>query len=78
MNTGGYGGVDPYAQHQPAPYAPGPPAPGPMPMAHGMPPPVAADQPDPYAAYGGYNNYVAMWYAAFQNGGPGQGPPPGH
>jgi far upstream element-binding protein len=39
---------------------------------------------DPYAAYGGYNNYVAMWYAAMaqqqqqqQQGGPGQTNPPG-
>lgn len=35
---------------------------------------------DPYAAYGGYQNYMAMWYAALANqqGGmpPGQGPPP--
>ena len=49
---------------------------------------VQAQQPqtvggeDPYAAYGGYNNYVAMWYAAMaqqqqQQGGPGQANPPG-
>jgi far upstream element-binding protein len=33
---------------------------------------------DPYAVYGGYQNYLAMWYASIaqQQGGPGaQGPP---
>ncbi len=46
--------------------------------------PQAAAGEDPYAAYGGYNNYVAMWYAAVaqqqqqqQQGGPGQANPPG-
>ncbi|KAA6414605.1 MAG: hypothetical protein FRX48_01355 [Lasallia pustulata] len=45
------------------------------------PQPQATPQPggevDPYAAYGGYNNYVAMWYAAMAqpNQQPGQGPP---
>ena len=29
----------------------------------GQQPQVAGGE-DPYAAYGGYNNYVAMWYAA--------------
>ena len=52
----------------------------------GMPsaqPPGAAPQsgaPDPYAAYGGYQNYVALWYAAMaQQQGQGQpnAPPPG-
>ena len=36
---------------------------------------------DPYAAYGGYNNYVAMWYAAMaqqqQQGAGEQAGPPG-
>lgn len=40
-----------------------------------------ADVADPYAAYGGYQNYVAMWYAAMaqqqQQGGPGPGEQPG-
>ena len=44
--------------------------------------PQAMGGEDPYAAYGGYNNYVAMWYAAMaqqqqQQGGPGQANPPG-
>ena len=41
----------------------------------GMPPPVAPDQADPYAAYGGYQNYIAMWTAALANQGYPQGPP---
>lgn len=28
---------------------------------------------DPYAAYGGYENYMAMWSAYLQTQGPGQG-----
>ena len=48
----------------------------------GQQPQVAGGE-DPYAAYGGYNNYVAMWYAAMaqqqqqQQGGPSQANPPG-
>lgn len=37
--------------------------------------PAAAGQPDLYAAYGGYENYARMWYAALaaqQGGGQGQ------
>ncbi|KKY28876.1 putative kh domain-containing protein [Phaeomoniella chlamydospora] len=48
----------------------------------GAPPAVGGE--DPYAAYGGYQNYVAMWYAALaqqqqgQTGGQGEQPgPPG-
>ena len=42
----------------------------------------AAGGEDPYAAYGGYNNYVAMWYAAMaqqqqQQGGQAPANPPG-
>ncbi|KAI9681323.1 MAG: hypothetical protein M1817_002606 [Caeruleum heppii] len=42
----------------------------------------AAAGADPYAAYGGYQNYVAMWYAAMAQqqqaqGGAGAGPSPG-
>lgn len=39
-----------------------------------LPPPrtEAAPQGDPYAPYGGYQNYMAMWAAAYQ----GQGQPP--
>jgi far upstream element-binding protein len=48
----------------------------------GQQPQVAGGE-DPYAAYGGYSNYVAMWYAALaqqqqqQQGGPSQANPPG-
>lgn len=53
-----------------------------MPQAQAQAPNPAAQagQPgmvDPYAAYGGYNNYVQMYYAALaaqqQQGGQGQG-----
>ncbi|GAB7342331.1 hypothetical protein MBLNU457_g0557t1 [Dothideomycetes sp. NU457] len=39
-------------------------------------PPADPNAPDPYAQYGGYQNYVALWYASMmaQNG--GQQPPP--
>ncbi|EXJ64753.1 hypothetical protein A1O7_01091 [Cladophialophora yegresii CBS 114405] len=50
------------------------------PAAAGLPaqvaaPPPAAGAADPYAAYGGYQNYLQMWYAAMaqQQGGQGQG-----
>ena len=51
----------------------------------GMPPaqapgaaPASAAGGDPYAAYGGYQNYVALWYAAMQQQQGGQpGGPPG-
>jgi far upstream element-binding protein len=38
--------------------------------------PPQAGGPDPYAAYGGYQNYIQMWYAAVaaqQGGQPPQG-----
>ncbi|KAJ4381342.1 hypothetical protein N0V86_003691 [Didymella sp. IMI 355093] len=51
----------------------------------GQPPAPAASTPaaggaaDPYAIYGGYQNYLAMWYASFaqqqQQGGAPPGPP---
>lgn len=50
----------------------------------GQPPAPAAGSPaggaaDPYAIYGGYQNYLAMWYASFaqqqQQGGAPPGPP---
>ena len=47
--------------------------PAPAPAAGG-----AAGAADPYAIYGGYQNYLAMWYASFaqqQQQGGGQGPP---
>lgn len=48
--------ANPYAQHA----APAMPPPVGMPPAG---PPAAPPGGDPYAAYGGYQNYVAMWYA---------------
>ncbi|KAI4137378.1 MAG: hypothetical protein L6R39_007318 [Caloplaca ligustica] len=33
---------------------------------------TAGDAPDPYAAYGGYQNYVALWYQSLQAQGQGQ------
>lgn len=56
-----YGG-DPY--NRPVSSNPGYPAA--MPQHPGMPPVQAAPPTpaDPYAAYGGYQNYVAMWNAA--------------
>jgi len=41
--------------------------------------PPAAGEADPYAPYGGYQNYIAMWYAAIAQQGqsaPGQPPMP--
>ncbi|KAI4252701.1 MAG: hypothetical protein LQ352_004138, partial [Teloschistes flavicans] len=45
--------------------------------------PAGEPQPDPYAAYGGYANYIALWYQSVANqqqqqqqqqpGGPGAG-----
>lgn len=52
--------------------------------SQGQPPAPAAGAPaggaaDPYAIYGGYQNYLAMWYASFaqqqQQGGAPPGPP---
>ncbi|RKU41053.1 hypothetical protein DL546_000373 [Coniochaeta pulveracea] len=45
----------------------------------GAQPPAGGDpSADPYAAYGGYQAYLAMWYQAIaaQSGQPGQGGPP--
>lgn len=49
--------------------------------AQGMPPqaaaPAAQAGEDPYAQYGGYQNYVMLWMAAAQQGLGGQGQAPG-
>lgn len=68
-----------YSQAQPAAPAYGQAAPA------AQPPAPAANAAggaaaDPYAIYGGYQNYLAMWYASFaqqqqQGGQPPQGPP---
>lgn len=47
-----------------------------MPPAQPAVPPGGGTAADPYAAYGGYQNYLQMWYAAMaaqQQGGQGQG-----
>jgi len=46
-----------------------------MPQQAAAAPPTDPNAPDPYAQYGGYQNYVALWYASMmaQNG--GQQPP---
>jgi far upstream element-binding protein len=39
---------------------------------------LSQGDPDPYAAYGGYQNYIALWYASMAQQGqqpPGQAPP---
>lgn len=61
---------DPYAQHRPQP-AYGYPAAGPP--AHQAMPPVP--EADPYAAYGGYAAYVALWQQSigYQGGAPPHG-----
>ncbi|KAH6618888.1 hypothetical protein C7974DRAFT_317992 [Boeremia exigua] len=65
-----------YSQQQQPPQSYGQAAP------QGQPPAPAAGSPtgaDPYAIYGGYQNYLAMWYASFaqqqQQGGAPPGPP---
>ncbi|KAF2218331.1 hypothetical protein BDZ85DRAFT_105794 [Elsinoe ampelina] len=60
--------MPPYAQPVQGYGAPAMPPAGAPPTAD---PNAAAD---PYAAYGGYNNYIAMWYSAMAQG--GQQPPP--
>lgn len=57
--------ADPYSQQQQqAPY-------GQAAMQQATTPAAAAapDQADPYAAYGGYANYYALWQAAMANQG---------
>ncbi|KEF57628.1 uncharacterized protein A1O9_05546 [Exophiala aquamarina CBS 119918] len=71
--TDHYAGQQQQQQQQQPP--PGyPPAAAPAVQLGGPPPPAGAA--DPYAAYGGYQNYLSMWYAAMaaqQQGGQGQG-----
>lgn len=63
-----------YGSQQPVSY---PTAGTPQPQSVPGAPAPAAGGADPYAAYGGYNNYLQMWYAAVaaqqQQGGQGQG-----
>jgi far upstream element-binding protein len=82
-NGNGNGTYDNYSQQQqpPAQAYGGPPAaqpPATAPIASNP----AGNVADPYAVYGGYQNYLAMWYASIaqqQQGQPGQPPqgPPG-
>lgn len=76
---GGRRGDDPYndrySQAQQQPYGQQAVGVGPQAQATQQQP---GGEADPYAAYGGYNNYVAMWYAAMAQPNqqqPGQGPP---
>lgn len=65
--------TDRYASQPQPSYAP----PAAAAPAQAAAPPLAAGAADPYAAYGGYQNYLQMWYAAMaaqqQPGGQGQG-----
>jgi len=65
--------TDRYASQPQLSYAP----PAAAAPAQAAAPPLAAGAADPYAAYGGYQNYLQMWYAAMaaqqQPGGQGQG-----
>ena len=75
--AGRRGGDDPYSDRYSQAQQPyGQQAGGVGPQPQATPQPVG--EVDPYAAYGGYNNYVAMWYAAMAQPNqqqPGQGPP---
>lgn len=65
---GGYGQPQPQSQYPQQQQQAGPQGGAPLP-----------GQEDPYSAYGGYQAYAAMWYAAMQQqqqGQPGPGPPP--
>jgi far upstream element-binding protein len=66
-----------YSQQQPQQSYGQPPQGQPPAPAAGTP--AAAGAADPYAIYGGYQNYLAMWYASFaqqqQQGGAPPGPP---
>lgn len=72
----GNGPDNSYSQQpaQASSYNQGPPGQAPAPAAN-----PAGGAVDPYAVYGGYQNYIAMWYASIaqqqQGGQPGQGPP---
>lgn len=77
---GSGGGYQQQQQQQPAYGQPPAAAAQPAAAAMGMPgaAPTDPNAPDPYAAYGGYNNYMALWWAAMQQqqqGGGGQQPP---
>jgi far upstream element-binding protein len=78
-NGNSNGGYDGYSQGQQAPAANyGAVAAAQPPAAVAAPANGAAA--DPYAVYGGYQAYLAMWYASFaqqQGGQVPQGPPPG-
>ncbi|KAF2872914.1 hypothetical protein BDV95DRAFT_490420 [Massariosphaeria phaeospora] len=93
-NGGGYGGGnrrgggrdnanfnDSYSQQQPS-YGQSHGAGQNLPQAQANAPPQGeAGAADPYAVYGGYQNYLAMWYSSYaqqqQQGGQGDQRPPG-
>ncbi|KAF2497464.1 hypothetical protein BU16DRAFT_605922 [Lophium mytilinum] len=77
-DNGNYG--DPYSQpQQQQPYGQVQHASQPPPPANSMVPPPqgAAGGEDPYAVWGGYQNYAAYWYAAMAAGAQQQGQTPG-
>ena len=71
---------DRYSQPQQAPYGQQGGGYNQQPQVQPMnrPMPQGGAENDPYAPYGGYQNYVALWYSAMAQQGqqpPGQGPP---
>jgi far upstream element-binding protein len=76
-NSNGNGNGNGYSHHQTPSYGASALPAQPAPAAAG--PPAGGAAADPYAVYGGYQNYLAMWYASIaqqQQGGTGtQGPP---
>lgn len=68
-----------YSQQQQPQQSYGQPPQGQPPAPAAGAPPAAGGAADPYAIYGGYQNYLAMWYASFaqqqQQGGAPPGPP---
>jgi len=64
-----YGGGNSYPPQQQASYG--------QPAATGPPPGQAQPDPnDPYAVYGGYQNYMLMWALSQQQAGQGGAQPP--
>ncbi|KAK0386853.1 hypothetical protein NLU13_5166 [Sarocladium strictum] len=72
---GGRGGRGGYQDHDRGSYS----NQGPSSGTNSQPPAASGDDADPYAQYGGYQNYVALWYQSLmlQQQAGGQGAPPG-
>ncbi|KAI9820710.1 MAG: hypothetical protein M1827_005080 [Pycnora praestabilis] len=74
-----YSDRDRYSQSQQPQQSYGQQSAGMTPQSQVAVPPAGGDAVDPYAAYGGYQNYLVMWYAAVaqqQQQGQGQGEQP--